>query len=223
MSKNSFSLVVFDLDGTLYPLTFSFRTYFFASLLSTYSLWKAHRTTFTELRGKRFENGEMLCAEHMEMVAEKTGKPVRMVKEWYFEHFYSVFIRAIRNKVVLRPHFMMLLRSLKKKGVASAVLSDYGKINERLAALRVESDLFDITISGEEFGVLKPGTDAVLHIAETLSVSPERTLIIGDKEESDGALAQKTGMSKLILGTRKDNGKVISWDDVHRVLSEVSN
>jgi HAD superfamily hydrolase (TIGR01549 family) len=81
-------------------------------------------------------------------------------------------------------------------GGRTALVSDY-PARTKLAALAC-SDLFDVIVAnGEPNGPirLKPDPDGYLRAARSLGVPPERCLVIGDRDDADGAAARAAGMS----------------------------
>ncbi|HOB72181.1 MAG TPA: HAD hydrolase-like protein, partial [bacterium] len=83
---------------------------------------------------------------------------------------------------------------LKKINLKTAILSDFGFIEERLEALNIDRSLFDILVSGEEEGALKPQTRPLIKISEHLAVNTENSVLIGDRDDTDKAVAENTGM-----------------------------
>ena len=58
-------------------------------------------------------------------------------------------------------------------------------------------DLFDVVVAnGEEGGAprLKPWPDGYQSAAERLGIAPERCLVVGDRQDADGAAAELAGM-----------------------------
>ena len=72
-------------------------------------------------------------------------------------------------------------------------MSDYGHVAEKLEALGIDKKLFDWVISAPELGGLKPAPQLLLQILEKVKVTPKQCLVIGDREDTDGQLAQSVG------------------------------
>jgi HAD superfamily hydrolase (TIGR01509 family) len=82
------------------------------------------------------------------------------------------------------------IREFRAQGGKTALVSDYP------ASLKLEAlgaaDLFDAVVASGEVGgpsKLKPDPEGYLLAASRLGVSPARCLVIGDREDADGAAA----------------------------------
>jgi beta-phosphoglucomutase-like phosphatase (HAD superfamily) len=84
-----------------------------------------------------------------------------------------------------------------------AIYSDYPCLRERLEALDLAPGGRTRLYGPESFGAQKPAPGPFLRIARDLGVSPGETLVIGDREDTDGAGALKAGMSFF----RLDDGR----------------
>ncbi|MBW2264536.1 MAG: HAD family hydrolase, partial [Deltaproteobacteria bacterium] len=96
------------------------------------------------------------------------------------------------------------------RGLKTAVLSDYGRVAERVEALRLPVTLFDDLASAEDAGALKPSPLPFLMSARNLGLEPDQVLVVGDRDDMDGQGAMAAGMAFLRLG---------SWSRVARELS----
>ena len=88
---------------------------------------------------------------------------------------------------------MPFIADCKKHGIRLVVLSDYGHTHEKLRALNLNDDLFDWVVSAPELGGLKPASQLIEKVLENMDVTPAECLIIGDRKDTDGALAQAIG------------------------------
>jgi HAD superfamily hydrolase (TIGR01549 family) len=113
-----------------------------------------------------------------------------VVQDWMFRR-PGKWIRFFPRKSVIAE-----VRVFKAKGGRTALVSDYPALR-KLEALGLR-DLFDVVVaSGEEHGPqrLKPDPEGFLHAAELLQVAPDRCLVVGDRDDADGAAARAAKMA----------------------------
>lgn len=221
ISIDKYRLIIFDLDGTLYPLTRRLKFFFAIKNLPFLSLFRAHLRNIHTLRKSDFENRENLFNAHFETIATETNKDSSHIRKWYFNHFYPAFIASIRNHAKPRPQLNELLETLRNRGVTLVLFSDYSHIRERLTALGVDNTLFDLLVSGEDEGALKPNPRPIETITKKYNISKSNILIIGDRMESDGEVAKKSGIDSIIITEKLNNTKTQSWSAItSMILSE---
>jgi FMN phosphatase YigB (HAD superfamily) len=94
-----------------------------------------------------------------------------------------------------RSRLLAELAEFRAQGGRSALVSDY-PAQHKIQALAAEH-LFDVIVaSGEEHSPrnLKPDPEGYLRAARLLGVEPARCLVIGDREDADGAAARAANM-----------------------------
>ncbi|MCH2108414.1 MAG: HAD family hydrolase [Polyangiaceae bacterium] len=119
----------------------------------------------------------------------------KIVREWMLERPGKWLKRA------RRPELIRAIEGFRRRGGKTAVVSDY-PAEEKLEALEIRS-LFDVVVtSGEhpEVRRLKPAPDSLLIAARELDQSASDCLVIGDREDADGAAAQAAGMDFHLVG-----------------------
>jgi HAD superfamily hydrolase (TIGR01549 family) len=92
------------------------------------------------------------------------------------------------------------IRTFRAGGGKTALVSDY-PARSKLRALGA-TQLFDVVVaSGEPGGPqrLKPHPEGYLRAAESLGVAPERCLVLGDRDDADGAAARAARMSFQLI------------------------
>jgi HAD superfamily hydrolase (TIGR01509 family) len=112
------------------------------------------------------------------------------VTEWMIQR-PTKWIRRFANRALLEE-----IAAFRTQGGKTALVSDY-PASTKLEALG-HSGLFDVIVaSGEPEGPkrLKPHPDGYLAAARRLGVAPERCLVIGDRQDADGAAAAAAGMA----------------------------
>ena len=191
-----------DLDGTLYTarwvkLAMALELSLFGwSALGTLRQFRHDHETLRQEQSA----GAALAVEYaspfanqMARTARALGKPVeqveRVVQDWMFARPCKWIGRFPRANLLAQ------VREFKARGGRTALVSDYP------AALKLDGlgarDAFDVIVAnGEEHGPrrLKPDPEGYLHAAELLGVAPEKCLVIGDRDDADGAAARAAGM-----------------------------
>jgi FMN phosphatase YigB (HAD superfamily) len=111
------------------------------------------------------------------------------VRKWMFER-PGKWLRPVRRSSLLAE-----IAAFRVAGGRTGLVSDY-PARAKLRALGAES-LFDVVVaSGEPDGPsrLKPDPEGYLRAAERLGVVPQRCLVIGDRDDADGAAAAAAHM-----------------------------
>jgi len=186
--------VVFDLDGTFYEIGSFTKFMFFLCNISNFSLFSAHRSSMSELRKEDFGSGEQYFDTLFDLISKKSGVEKNKVKKWYLNDFRKDFIRTLRKFCRKNKALEKITEVLRSLNVRTAVLSDFGFIEERLDALHIDKELFDVLVSGEEEGALKPQTRPLKKISVFFSVDASNTALIGDRTDTDKMVADRAGM-----------------------------
>jgi FMN phosphatase YigB (HAD superfamily) len=192
-----------DLDGTLYTQRWVRLAMAAELFLLGWSALPTLRRFRHEQEAQRAEliAGKALALTHaspyaaqLARTADALNVPVeqveRVVQDWMFVR-PKKWIRRFLNTRLLAE-----LRAFKDSGGKTALVSDY-PAQRKLEALGVP-DLFDVVVaSGEEHGPrrLKPDPEGYLRAAELLNVAPSRCLVVGDREDADGAAARAGNMA----------------------------
>ncbi len=186
--------VVFDLDGTLYnkrhlPLRMVLADWRHLRLL------RAERAARKQLAGRYFGSADALYEALFTTMSKSTGKSVEVVQKWYNEVYMPTMVRIIGKYHPLTDFACENLKLFKEKDIRIVVFSDYGFVNEKLAALQLSTTDYPLsTYSAPEMGGLKPCKEAFENLLRTLQVKPENVLMVGDRLDTDGAGAASVGM-----------------------------
>jgi FMN phosphatase YigB (HAD superfamily) len=191
-----------DLDGTLYTQRWVRLVMAAELLLLGWSALPTLRRFRQEQEAQREEliAGKALASIHanpfaaqLARTAQALGRPVAeveiIVQDWMFAR-PGKWIRRFPNTGLLAE-----IRAFRAQGGKTALVSDY-PAQRKLEALGVR-ELFDVIVaSGEEHGPqrLKPDPEGFLRAAQLLGVSPNKCLVIGDRDDADGAAARAGNM-----------------------------
>ncbi|MCP4197006.1 MAG: HAD family hydrolase [Proteobacteria bacterium] len=195
--------VVFDLDGTLYALRAR-------QLRITVALWRwsdlrvlRHLLgTRSWMRSQTFADREAFFGAFCAELGRRAGISPLAAGEWYENRFLGSFVKMLAKRARIRPGLLGLLARLRQNGVKLAVVSDYGYVRERLAALSIPLDAFDELCSSEDYGALKPSPRPLIALAEDWGLDPKHVVMIGDREDLDQASALAAGMDFLGISDR---------------------
>ena len=92
-----------------------------------------------------------------------------------------------------------MLEECSARGLQTAIYSDYGGVVEKLEALHIDPQQFDLIIAAPELGSLKPSEPCARRVLELLEAEPATTLFVGDRDEKDGASARAVGAQFLLI------------------------
>jgi HAD superfamily hydrolase (TIGR01509 family) len=191
-----------DLDGTLYTARWVRLAMALELALFGWSAVATLRRFRHEQEAQRAEliAGTALATTHaspfaaqLSRTADALGLPVerveRVVQDWMF----------VRPKKWIRrfPRTGLLdeIRAFRAQGGKTALVSDYPALH-KIRALAAEQ-LFDVIVaSGEEHGPrrLKPDPEGYLRAAQLLGIEPTHCLVVGDRDDADGAAARAANM-----------------------------
>jgi FMN phosphatase YigB (HAD superfamily) len=206
--------LIFDLDGTLYD-TRGFARRLVLSRPREGFLMLADRKTRKGLIGRDYGSPEAYYGEFFSQMAQRTGKPAEILRAWYFDSYLPRMCGVLKRHYRPRPGTTELFASLAGRSFPFAVYSDYPLAGERLSALGLDP-AWGRRYGPEHFGAQKPAARPFLSIAAELGVPPGHTLVIGDRDDTDGAGAAAAGMAYIGItgeGTGAAAGSGIRWED----------
>jgi len=195
-------LIVFDVDGTLYNQK-KLRLLMLKELIK-HALFTFDFSVFPIIRHYRLYrealgDDEVIGFEPIlvKKTSEKTGYPeakvLSVINEWIetrpLKHLHSVMYEGVD----------VLFETLRKRGKTVAVLSDY-QADRKLAALGLEVD-FVVSAQDHAVQILKPHPKGLKFLMAESGCQPDETILIGDRDERDGAAAIRAGTQYLIKTT----------------------
>ena len=185
-----------DLDGTLYrhpPVKRRMAIKLVFQNPGAIPLLRRFRKEHEGLRDRPPPDGTAPYDEQIARTAKATGAmPERVrevVEDWMLERPGRI-IRAYRREALVEE-----VAGFRASGGKTALVSDY-PASKKLTALGI-AELFDVVVANGEAGGphrLKPDPAGYLIAAQRLDVAPKHCLVIGDREDADGAAAEVAGM-----------------------------
>ena len=209
--------VLFDVDGTLYP-----QSYFIWTSIRFMLRHPLLSAVFRQLRHDVRAIGGVedlhlaqtsLCAGYLRIPAEKA--------QYLLEtHIYGTFMDMLA-KAKPYPEAEPLLASLKEAGLKMGVITDY-PVGAKVSALGFDK-YWDVTISADTIGHLKPEPDAFLLAAELLKISPEQIIYVGNEYKYDIIGAKRAGMKTAHLAQKpvKDSVADITFSNFEDLRSYI--
>ena len=208
--------LVLDFDGTLYDYALLHLRLVRAWPGDLPRIW-AERKTRRSFAGSDYGSAEAYYGEFFARMGALCRCPADAARDWFFSRYMPRMIRVLKRYYTLRPGVRELFRFLEGedgdrpgKGTAGgkipagiAIYSDYPCLRERLGALGFSPGPRVRLYGPESFGAQKPAPGPFRAIAGEMGVSPGETLVIGDREDTDGAGALAAGMSFF----RLDDGR----------------
>ncbi|GHU29206.1 hypothetical protein FACS1894172_07300 [Spirochaetia bacterium] len=208
---------IFDLDGTLYDSS-GFALHLIAEQPFEAFLLLAERKTRKSLAGSDYGQAESYYREFFSRLSQAAGKPEQLLRKWYFESYMPRMCRVLNKYYRPRSHLNELFGHLLKNDFKFSVYSDYPFVMQRLHALGLPVEGYRF-YSPEDFGAQKPALRPFLSIADAMHVVPGETLVVGDRDDTDGAGAAAAGMGFFRIKTDGDWGSFCSY--IHSKLEKL--
>ncbi|MCL2276659.1 MAG: HAD family hydrolase [Treponema sp.] len=216
--------VILDFDGTLFNSIGIVFHVFADSPFDSFHILK-ERLVRRRFAGVDFLNADCYFNAFFSELTRKFRFPKGMIsqekiekqRKWYFENYMNCMIRVLKKHYNPRPGLEQLLSRMDSplSPARAAIYSDYPLLKERMEALGLPPVKHIKLYGPESYGAQKPAARPFLEIADSLNLKPEEILVIGDREDTDGAGAVNSGMCFYFLETR---GKKFSRNRLKRGL-----
>lgn len=190
--------VIFDLDGTIYDKR-GLAARMVSRLWWCLPLLMAERFARRNAHYVQFASEEEFFDFFFVTMARGHWWGPRIAEKWYHLVYLPTMVRLIRRYHRIRPEARTLLRLCRKRGLQTAIYSDYGSVIEKLEALNIEPAQFDLLVSAPQLGALKPSEPSARRVLELLQADPKTTLFVGDRDDKDGATARAVGAEFLLI------------------------
>lgn len=185
--------VVFDLDGTLYKKK-GLPLWLIVSDLPHVCYLASERVARRKLKGQYFGTPEAFYDSLFRHISSRLHIPLLWARNWYFSKYLPLTVDILSKHYHGGAFVEPLLRELRRRGIETAVFSDYHFAAEKLRALDIDPDLFDFVLASTDMGGLKPNKTLFEKVLRTMGVSADEALMVGDREDTDGDGARSVGM-----------------------------
>ena len=124
------------------------------------------------------------------------------------------------------PHTQYTLLQLKGKGLKLGIVTDAPRLKAwlRLASMKI-ADFFDVVVTYEDTGRLKPHRLPFMAALKKLNVKPDECLMVGDMPQRDIIGAQELGIKTCFARYGNTRGQEteadIVLDDIKDILHKV--
>jgi FMN phosphatase YigB (HAD superfamily) len=207
-ASRDFDAIILDVDGTLYRqdpvrlrIAIRLAGAYLTQPLHTRRAIRAIRAFRGSLEELRSTSVADQPAEQLRRTAERTSlseEQVRsLIEEWMFERPLDL-VGGFPQKDLHR-----FLRLAIQHDIRLGVFSEYPATG-KLESLGVREPFAAVVSSFDpEVRRFKPDPAGFLRVATLLGSAPRRTLVIGDRDDADGAGARAAGMRFLEIGGRE--------------------
>ncbi len=221
MDKPSFGEiggVIFDLDGTLYDMPWFMKPLFYLALFPRSNRLPKFLRIRESFAGKAVGSRDTLIHAIADELSKQEKTSIKECADWITGPFYDAFISIMPFFKGNRPGLSEIMTGLRKKGIKLAVLSDYDKVPERLAKLKISTALFDTLASSESLGSLKPHKDPFVAIAQQWRILPQDVLVVGDRDDTDGIASKAASMRFQLINNKSKSSAGLSWKELAEKL-----
>ena len=211
-------LLIFDLDGTLVDSAPDL------ALSINEMLSKLNRATFSEQKIRGWVgNGAQVLVKRALVGATVVPEHIPDANvEQALEIFLASYQKNICVHSALYPGVKMTLQQLKSQGYRLAIVTNKPLVfvEPLLAGLGLDN-LFELILGGDSLPKRKPDPMPLLHVCQTLDISPKNCVMIGDSS-NDIIAAKAANMDSIGLTYGYNYAKPIADDNPDLVLEVFS-
>ncbi len=193
-----YKAVIFDLDGTLYDNT-KLPGYVVVHSLCHLRYLYSERLCRHHMSGRFYGTKGATYKELFRRISAAAHKSEDKVQKWYWNEYMPLQVNMLERHFHKKSWVDGTLSSLRAKGIKLACFSEYSFIREKLKAIDISPDSFDLLVDAPTAGGCKPCRKAFLYIADKLECAPEEILMVGDREDTDGAGAEAANMGFVLV------------------------
>jgi putative hydrolase of the HAD superfamily len=223
LNWDSFELMVFDVDGTLYDQK-KLRRRMAGALLrhtvvtggvDTVMILRSYRKWREELAEQEVHQFEDILTNRLAVRYGRSKAQIEALVSAWMELKPLPYLKRYR-----RPGLKELFARLREAGKTIAVLSDY-PAQDKLARLELDADIV-VSARDPDVDVLKPHPRGIQQVMQIAGVAPEATVMIGDRAERDGEMARRAGVRALVLSQKPIPGWTC-FQSFHEFLGAKAN
>ena len=187
-----FDAVVLDLDGTLYQKPHMVWHMMVGDRCHLLEL-AGERIARTWIAGRHYESQDAFYQSFFWKIAQWMPFSPKHAKKWYCTHYLPTMLKVIQRYYRLSDWVQPLVEKAKAAGAKVVVDSDYEMMAEKFAILGFDASQLDYAVCASELGGAKPCKESMEALLKMLKVKASRTLVIGDRDKTDGEAARRVG------------------------------
>ena len=192
ISFTDFDAVVLDLDGTLYQKPHMVWHMMVGDRCHLLEL-AGERIARTWIAGRHYESQDAFYQSFFWKIAQWMPFSPKHAKKWYFTHYLPTMLKVIQRYYRLSDWVQPLVEKAKAAGAKVVVYSDYEMMAEKFAILGFDASQLDYAVCASELGGAKPWKESMEALLNLMKVKASRTLVIGDRDKTDGEAARRVG------------------------------
>ncbi len=193
MKFNNKKVILFDLDGTLIDSAPDL------AVAVNHMLHALNRVTFTEdvIRSWVGNGVQVLVKRALSGQSEIDEKLDPLLFEKALEIFLAFYADNLAVNTVTYPHATTTLHMLKELGYRLAIVTNkpFDFVAPILEGLNL-AELFELYLGGDSLAQKKPDPMPLLHVCETLNVTIDDCIMVGDSK-NDILAANACGMQSV--------------------------
>ena len=187
-----FDAVVLDLDGTLYQKPHMVWHMMVGDRCHLLEL-AGERIARTWIAGRHYESQDAFYQSFFWKIAQWMPFSSKHAQKWYFTHYLPTMLKVIQRYYRLSDWVQPLVEKAKAAGAKVVVYSDYEMMAEKFAILGFDASQLDYAVCASELGGAKPCKESMEALLNLMKVKASRTLVIGDRDKTDGEAARRVG------------------------------
>lgn len=189
-------LVICDLDGTLYN-KHGLPVRLIWACRCSLSLLRAERKARKQLKGVYCGTQEDFYSKLFASIADACSVTKQQACDWYRNVYMPAMVMTLQKHYTADALLLKKLSLWREQGIHLVVYSDYGESLAKLRAIGIDSTLFDAVLDAPSMGGLKPAKQGLEAILRQFHTAPDNAVIIGDRLDTDGALARNAGVQYI--------------------------
>lgn len=212
--------IIFDFDGTLYDFK-GLPVHLLLSHPADALTIASERLIRRKLAGQDFLTREIFFKNYISLLRERTGWSEEGLNNWYFQRYLPSMVTNLKKYYEAREGTNELFRFLLANNISYSVFSDYDFVPQRMRAIGISDECIAGCVkicSSIDFGTLKPSPRSFMEIVRMMNTTPEKCLVVGDRDDTDGDGARKCNLNFLQIKTHRTkvkdkNHPVMKWED----------